>query len=321
MNDRIAILLPCFNEEAAIGQTIGEFHAALPNAVIYVFDNHSTDRTREVAEAQGATVFQEMHLGKGHVIRRMFADVEADIYVLADGDAAHDASAAPEMIERLREENLDMVVGARDFTKTGHRFGHLWGNQIFNKIVGMLFGKKFTDIFSGYRVLSRRLVKSFPALATGFEIEAELSIHVLELRLPATEISTCARPRLEGSYSKLKTVRHGLIILTRIVGLFMQIKPFVFFGVITAALFILGLISGYPAIAVFLETGLVPYLPRAVLAASLMILASLSLACGLILYHVSQARLESRHLHYLKMKNKILARQDPGAVSSWEMKK
>ena len=304
MAERVAVLLPCLNEAAAVGQTIAEFRTALPEADIYVFDNGSTDKTAEVAGKAGAIVRSEPQRGKGHVVRRMFADVEADVYVLVDGDATYDPSVAPAMIERLHREQLDMVVGARNNPKKDYRPGHFRGNRFFSSAVALLFGRRFNDVFSGYRVLSRRLVKSFPALARGFDVEVELSIHVLELRLPAEETSTSLRLRPKGSVSKLGTTHHGLIILARIAVLFMQVRPFIFFGSIATALFASGILSGYPVIAVFLETGQVPYLPRAVLAASLMILSSLSLICGLILHSTNQARLEMKRMHYLKAGNK-----------------
>ena len=255
MNKRIAILLPCLNEETTIEQTIVGFRIALPDAAIYVFDNNSTDGSVVRAQAAGATVIHELQRGKGHVVRRMFAEIEADIYVLADADDAFDASVAPAMIEQLCQNNLDMIVGTRKLDKTNTRRGHSWGNQFFNWVVSLLFGKYFTDIFSGYRVLSRRLVKSFPVSSTGFEIEAELSIHALELRIPTAEMKTLYKPRPKESSSKLKTFPDGMIILKEIAILFTQVKPFLTFSVFAIILFISGLVFGYPVIDVFLKTG------------------------------------------------------------------
>ena len=300
MTNHIAVLLPCLNEEATIGKTIAGFRTTLPEATIYVFDNDSVDKTVGIATAAGAIVFRVPQRGKGCVISRMFAEIEADIYVLADGDNQYDPATAPTMVERLCQEHLDMVVGARDCRKEIYRPGHFWGNRFFNKVVTLLFGRCFTDIFSGYRVLSRRLVKSFPAFSTGFEIEAELSIHALELRLPVAEVKTPYKRRPENSSSKLKTVRHGLMIFLNIIILFTKVKSFVCFSLIATTMFVFGLISGYPVIAIFVETGEVPYLPRAILAASFMILASLSLVCGLILHSVNQTRREIRRMHYLQ---------------------
>lgn len=300
MAERVAVLLPCLNEEDTVAQVVADFRASLPGAVIYVIDNGSTDRTAETAAAAGAVVFHVPERGKGNAVRRMFRAVEADTYVIADGDAEYAAAYAPEMIARLHKENLDMVVAARDAPKQDFRRGHYLGNRLFNRAVALLFGKRFTDVFSGYRVLSRRLVKSFPAFSKGFEIETELTIHVLELRLPAAEIKAPYKHRPTGSSSKLKSVRHGLMLWMKIVTLFAQVRPFTFFSVIASVLFAFGVAFGYPVIVVFLETSTVPYLPRAVLAASLMILASLSLVCGLILHHLSQVRRETRYMHYLQ---------------------
>ncbi len=300
MVERVAVLLPCLNEEDTVAQVVADFRASLPGAVIYVIDNGSTDRTAEAAAAAGAVVFHVPERGKGNAVRRMFRTVEADAYVIADGDTEYAAAYAPEMVARLQRENLDMVVAARDAPKQDFRRGHYLGNRLFNWAVALLFGKRFTDVFSGYRVLSRRLVKSFPAFSKGFEIETELTIHVLELRLPAAEIKAPYKHRPTGSSSKLKSVRHGLMIWMKIVTLFAQVRPFAFFSVIASILFASGVVFGYPVITVFLETSEVPYLPRAVLAASLMILASLSLVCGLILHHISQVRRETRYMYYLQ---------------------
>src|SRR2546430_2408878 len=234
---RIAVLLPCHNEEAAVAEVVGAFRAALPGAAIYVYDNNSTDRTIDIAQAAGAVVRQERHQGKGYVVRRMFADVDADIYVLADGDATYDAPSAPAMIARLIEEKLDMVVGARVHREeTAYRRGHQTGNRLLTGFVANIFGQSFSDMLSGYRVFSRRFVKSFPVLSGGFEIETELTIHALELELPVAEVNTPYYARLEGSASKLNTWRDGLRILFSIFQIYRSERPLPFFSAVGAAL-------------------------------------------------------------------------------------
>lgn len=296
----VAVLLPCYNEEAAIGQTIAAFRAVLPGAVIYVYDNNSSDGTVKVAAAAGAVVRSERMQGKGNVVRRMFADVEADVYVMADGDATYDASAAPAMVAQLLTDRLDMVVGARQSEiEAAYRRGHVWGNRLLTGILARLFGRSFSDILSGYRVFSRRFVKSFPVLSEGFEIETEISVHALELRMPVSEKITAYGARPEGSISKLSTYRDGWRILHTIITLFRVEKPILFFGVIGAAVALFALILAAPLILTYLHTGLVPRLPTAVLVMGLIILAFLNGFCGLILDTVVRGRREVRRLAYL----------------------
>lgn len=297
---RIAVLVPCYNEEASIDKVVKDFRAALPTATIFVFDNNSTDKTAAIARAAGAEVFQEKHRGKGFVVRRMFADVDADIYVLVDGDATYDAPSARLMIERLIEGQLDMVVGSRvDQDKAAYRAGHRTGNRVLSGFVAWVFGPTFNDMLSGYRVFSRRFVKSFPVLSGGFEIETELTVHALELGLPADEIETPYYARLEGSSSKLNTWRDGFRILLTIASLYRAERPLPFFtglGLI-AALVSIGL--AIPIVVTFLETGLVPRLPTAVLATGLMLLAFLCGGIGLVLDTVTRGRREMKLLAYL----------------------
>lgn len=297
---RIAVLVPCFNEEAAIDKVVKDFRAALPAAAIFVFDNNSTDRTAEVARAAGAKVFEEKHRGKGFVVRRMFADVDADIYVLVDGDATYDAPSARRMIERLIDGQLDMVVGSRaGQDKLAYRAGHRAGNRIFSGFVAWVFGPSFNDMLSGYRVFSRRFVKSFPVLSGGFEIETELTVHALQLGLPVDEIETPYYARPQGSSSKLNTWRDGFRILLTVANLYRAERPLPFFagfGLI-AALVSIGL--AIPIVVTFLETGLVPRLPTAVLATGLMLLAFLCAGIGLVLDTVTRGRREVKLLAYL----------------------
>ncbi len=300
---RVAILLPCYNEAAAIGQTIADFRAALPGATIYVYDNNSSDGTAEIARAAGAVVRTERMQGKGHVVRRMFADVEADIYVMADGDATYEAAAAPGLIALLREEQLDMVVGARKSeVEAAYRPGHRLGNKLLTGMLAWLFGRTFTDILSGYRVFSRRFVKSFPVLSEGFEIETEISVHALELRMPVAERITAYAARPEGSESKLNTYRDGWRILMMILTLFRVEKPLDFFGLIGGALAGLSIGLSIPLFLTYFETGLVPRFPTAILATGIMLLAFLNGFCGLILDTVVRGRREMRRLAYLAVK-------------------
>ncbi|PSJ37265.1 glycosyltransferase family 2 protein [Allosphingosinicella deserti] len=297
---RIAVLLPCYNEEAAIAQTVAGFRLALPDAAIYVYDNNSQDRTCEVARAAGAIVRTERMQGKGHVVRRMFADIEADIYVMADGDATYDASAAPELVRRLLDEQLDMVVGARrSAIEEAYRRGHRLGNRLFTGLLASLFGRTFTDIFSGYRVFSRRFVKSFPALSRGFETETEISVHALELAMPVGEIVTDYGARPEGSQSKLSTYRDGWRIMKTILHLFRIERPVLFYGGFGLFLALVGLVLGLPLAITYAQTGLVPRFPTAILITGLMIVAALSFAVGLILDTVVRGRRENRRLFYL----------------------
>lgn len=296
----IAVLLPCYNEEAAVAQTVAAFRAALPAARIYVYDNNSSDRTIEVARTAGAIVRVERIQGKGAVVRRMFADIDADIYVMADGDATYDASAAPALIARMLDERLDMVVGARVTQGSdAYRRGHQLGNLAMTGLLARLFGRSFTDIFSGYRVFSRRFVKSFPVLSAGFEIETEISVHALELKMPVGEIETAYVARPEGSVSKLSTYADGWRILRTIVTLYRIERPLLFFGVIAALLAAVAVILAVPLVLTYLHTHLVPRFPTAILVTGLGILAALNLFAGLILDTVVRGRREMRRLAYL----------------------
>ncbi|MEA3060400.1 MAG: hypothetical protein QOJ94_181 [Sphingomonadales bacterium] len=299
---RIAVLLPCFNEAAAVARTVAAFRAALPDAAIYVYDNNSTDRTAEAAAAAGAIVRAERMQGKGNVVRRMFADVEADIYVMADGDATYDAAAAPELVRRLLAERLDMVVGARKSEiEEAYRRGHRLGNRMFSGLLARLFGRSFTDIFSGYRVFSRRFVKSFPALSRGFETETEISVHALELAMPVAEVTTAYGARPEGSHSKLSTYRDGWRIARTILHLFRIERPVLFYGGFAALLALVALVLAAPLVVTFVETHKVPRFPTAILATGLMIVAFLSFGVGLILDTVVRGRREMRRLAYLAL--------------------
>jgi len=299
---RVAVLLPCYNEEAAIAQTVAGFRAALPEAALYVYDNNSADRTREVAAAAGAIVRSERMQGKGNVVRRMFADVEADVYVMADGDATYDAAAAPELVRRLVEEQLDMVVGARNSeVEQAYRRGHRLGNQLFTGLLASLFGRTFTDIFSGYRVFSRRFVKSFPALSRGFETETEISVHALELAMPVAEVVTAYGARPEGSHSKLSTYRDGFRIARTILHLFRIERPVLFYGGIAGILALIAVVLAEPLVVTFLRTHTVPRFPTAILVTGLMIVAFISFSVGLILDTVVRGRREVRRLAYLAL--------------------
>ncbi len=298
----IAVLLPCYNEEAAIAQTVAGFRAALPDATVYVYDNNSSDRTVEVARAAGAVVRSERMQGKGNVVRRMFADIDADIYVMADGDATYDAPSAPALVARMIDEQLDMVVGSRvTQVQEAYRAGHQLGNAVLTGMLTRLFGRSFTDILSGYRVFSRRFVKSFPVLTGGFEIETEISVHALELKMPVAEIATPYFARPEGSTSKLSTYRDGFRILRTIATLYRIERPMLFFGAIAGVLALAALLLSVPLVSTYIETGLVPRLPTAVLVTGLMILAALCGFTGLILDTVVRGRREVRRLSYLSL--------------------
>ena len=296
----IAVLVPCHNEALTVARVVQEFQRTLPNAVVFVYDNASTDDTFLRARAAGAVARRELLRGKGNVVRRMFADVEADVYVMVDGDGTYDTAAAPLLVARLWSEALDMVTGIRvETTSRAYRTGHRFGNRLLTGTVGHLFGRSFTDMLSGYRVMSRRFVKSFPALSTGFEIETELTVHALELRLPIAEVPTRYGDRPEGSASKLNTWHDGLRIFLTIGRLVREKKPLEFFSVIAAILCTVSLVLGFPIVTEFVETGLVPRLPTAVLATGFMLSALLTLACGIILQSVSRGRAEAKRLHYL----------------------
>ena len=300
---RTAVLVPCFNEEAAIGQVIGDFRAALPHATVYVYDNNSIDRTVEVARAAGAVVRRETHQGKGNVVRRMFADVDADVYVLVDGDATYDAKSAPAMIARLVEERLDMVVAARRHAdQAAYRPGHLTGNRMLTGFVATVFGQAFTDMLSGYRAFSRRFVKSFPVLSRGFEIETELTVHALELELAVGEIQAPYFARPEGSESKLSTWRDGVRILGTILKLYRSERPLAFFSSIGIALGAISIGLAIPVVVHFIEFGTVPRLPTAILSTGMMLAAFVSIAAGLILDTVTRGRREVKLLAYLEQR-------------------
>ena len=299
---RIAVLVPCYNEEAAVATVVANFRSALPAAEVYVYDNNSRDRTASVAREADAIVRSERRQGKGHVVRRMFADVEADIYVLVDGDATYDAPSAPRMIDKLLDEHLDMVVGLRiDQSQAAYRLGHRTGNRMLTGFLAWTFGRDFQDILSGYRVFSRRFVKSFPVLSDGFEIETELAVYALELSLPVAELETPYYARPEGSFSKLNTWRDGFRILGTMLKLYRSEKPLRFFGAIGILLAVVSVLLAIPIVITFIETGLVPRLPTAVLSMGLMIMAMLSVSSGLVLDTVTRGRREMKMLAYLSL--------------------
>jgi glycosyltransferase involved in cell wall biosynthesis len=304
-NQKVALIVPCFNEELAIIDVINGFKKAMPELSVYVFDNNSTDKTREVSENAGSLVITVSLRGKGNVVRRMFADVEADIYVMVDGDATYEASAVKKLVDKLLDDRLDMVVGFRKIEQEGsgaeYRRGHQFGNLLLTQSVINIFGGSFTDMLSGYRVFTRRYVKSFPAISHGFEIETELTVHALELRMPFGEVETKYGARQEGSVSKLSTYSDGWRILKTIVKLFISERPYAFFG-ITAIFFAAGaIILSAPVLIEYWHTGLVPRMPTALLSASLMLSALLSFVCGLILDNVTRGRHETKRLAYLSI--------------------
>jgi Glycosyl transferase family 2 len=297
---RVAVIIPCHNEAAAIARVVQEFRLSLPIAVIYVYDNASTDATAQIARDNGAVVRSEPLLGKGNVVRRMFADVDADIYVMVDGDGTYDATVAGALVERLVRDGLDIVNCARVQSVQGvYRPGHKFGNRVLTGLVSRVFGKRLGDMLSGYRVMSRRFVKSFPALSAGFEIETEITVHALDLRAPIAEMTAPYFERPHGSVSKLRTIGDGLRILRLIVHLVKEERPLQLFSAIFGALLIVSLALGVPVVIQFLDTGLVARLPTAVLAMGLMILAFLNLFCGLVLDTVTRGRREMKRLVYL----------------------
>lgn len=300
---QVALIVPCFNEAAAIRQVVEGFRTVMPELQIFVFDNNSTDDTATVAESAYATVIHVALPGKGNVVRRMFADVEADIYVMVDGDATYDALAVRTMVDKLIDEQLDMVVGCRaagpEVAAEAYRSGHQWGNRMLTGAVARIFGGKFQDMLSGYRVFSRRYVKSFPALAHGFETETELTIHALELRMPYGEVQTRYGARPEGSVSKLSTYRDGWRILKTILRLYVSERPLAFFGSFGFCIAMIALLLFVPVLNEFLATHTVPRLPTAVLSASMMIVALLAVVCGLVLDNVARGRQEMKRLAYL----------------------
>lgn len=302
---RIVGIVPCYNEEVAVGRVVSDLHAAVPEMDIYVYDNNSTDNTARVATEAGAIVRHEEHRGKGNVVRRAFADIDADVYLLIDGDNTYDAAAAPMMIQTLLQGNYDHVLGCRvpEADVEAYRPGHERGNRLFNVMVSLLFGSQVSDMLSGYRVFSRRFVKSFPALSREFEIETELTVHSMELRLPQTEVEVGFRDRPEGSFSKLSTFRDGTRIMTLILRLFALQKPGLVYGALSLLALILGIALGVPVIWEFFETGLVPRLPTAVLASSLVIMSLLSAVVGVILTGVLRGRQEAMRLAYLRYRS------------------
>lgn len=309
---RVALIVPCYNEEAAIRNVVRDFRVAMPEISAYVFDNNSQDRTSEIALAEGAHVVKVSLRGKGNVVRRMFADVEADVYVMVDGDGTYDAKSVHRLVDKLLDEKLDMVVGCREtdaaVASAAYRPGHQWGNWLLTESVRRIFGGNFSDMLSGYRAFTRRYAKSFPALAQGFETETELTVHALELRMPYGEITTPYGARAEGSQSKLSTYRDGWRILKTIGRLYVSERPFAFFGICAGILAISAIGLFIPVLLEYLRIGLVPRLPTAVLSASMMIAAFLSLACGLILDNVTRGRHEMKRLAYLAVPFGTVAR-------------
>ena len=299
----IAVLVPCYNEEQAIAKVVADFRAALPGATVYVYDNNSTDGTVAAARAAGAVVRRETHQGKGYVVRRMFNDVEADVYVLVDGDATYDAPSAPKMIAKLLDDRLDMVVATRvERDDKAYRRGHRAGNLLLTGFVAHIFGRAFTDILSGYRVFSRRFIKSFPVLSGGFEIETELTVHALELELPVDEFATPYYSRPSGSASKLSTWRDGFRILWTVLKLYRAERPLALFGSLGIALALMSIGLAIPILITYMQEGLVPRLPTAVLATGLMLVGFLSIACGLILDTVTRGRREAKLIAYLALR-------------------
>jgi glycosyltransferase involved in cell wall biosynthesis len=300
MNLRVAVIIPCYNEDAAIAQTVKDFRAALPMAAVYVYDNNSKDQTVLRATEAGAIVRSEPRQGKGNVVRRMFADVEADVYVLVDGDDTYDATVAPRLVEELIEGGYDIVTGRRiAIAKDAYRAGHVLGNKLLTGLTALMFNVHMHDMLSGYRIMSRRFVKSFPFTAEGFGIETELTVHAVRLLMPMIEVDTKYKERPEGSVSKLSTYRDGFKILFTIVSLVREERPFIFFGSLFALMALVSLLIGTPVVIEFLQTGYVTLLPRAVLAAAMMILAFLSLFSGLILDTVTRGRWELKRMSYL----------------------
>ena len=322
----IAVLLPCYNEETAIAQVVLDFRRALPGSRIYVYDNNSSDNTAQQAARAGATVVPSRRQGKGNVVRQMFADIDADIYIMADGDGTYDVSAAPKLIQTLIDERADMVVGTRnDVTIDAGRKGHAFGNNLFNKVYQTIFGNDFTDIFSGYRVFTRRFAKSFPAMSPGFEIETEMSVHASSLRLPVIEVGTHYGVRGEGSESKLSTFRDGFKILRMIATLMKETRPFLFFSYIALGLVGLSMFSAAPVLIEYFQTGLVERMPTWVLSMTMLLGSMMVFMAGVILDSVARGRNEQKRIHYLSIapsrgeqhnSNTLRLRERRGSVKS-----
>jgi glycosyltransferase involved in cell wall biosynthesis len=298
---RIAVLIPCYNEAGAVGRVVRDFREHLPLAEIYVYDNDSSDDTAAEARAAGALVRREMLRGKGNVVRRMFSEIEADCYLMVDGDDTYDAASATLLVRRLLEDGLDMVVGCREPVdgQESYRPGHVFGNRMLTGLAKYFFGRGFTDMLSGYRAFSRRFVKSFPVLGSGFEIETEITVHALSMSMPAAEVRTPYRERAEGTSSKLNTYRDGIRILNTMLRLFKDHRPMYYFGLAALILVLVAVVLFIPVAVDYVRTGLVPRLPTAVLCTGLTISALLSLTCGFILDSVSRERLETKRLAYL----------------------
>jgi glycosyltransferase involved in cell wall biosynthesis len=298
----VAVLVPCYNEEITIGKVVADFRAALPDATIYVYDNNSRDNTIDVAQRAGAVVRKELRQGKGNVVRRMFADIEADVYVLVDGDDTYDASASEMLVKRLVEERLDFINAMRVSTaKDAFRAGHRFGNRLLTGLVRQIFGRQFNDMLSGYKILSRRFVKSFPAMSSGFETETELAVHALELRMPSIEVATVYKERPPGSVSKLRTYSDGAQIMLLIARLVKDERPLHFFGLSGMSLIVVAILLSIPLLVTYLETGLVPRFPTAILSAALVIVGVLSTFAGLILDMTTKTRREMKRLIYLSL--------------------
>jgi glycosyltransferase involved in cell wall biosynthesis len=298
----VAVLVPCYNEEITIGKVVADFRAALPDATIYVYDNNSGDNTIDVAQRAGAVVRKELRQGKGNVVRRMFADIEADVYVLVDGDDTYDASASEMLVKRLVEERLDFINAMRVSTaKDAFRAGHRFGNRLLTGLVRQIFGRQFNDMLSGYKILSRRFVKSFPAMSSGFETETELAVHALELRMPSIEVATVYKERPPGSVSKLRTYSDGAQIMLLIARLVKDERPLHFFGLSGMSLIVVAILLSIPLLVTYLETGLVPRFPTAILSAALVIVGVLSTFAGLILDMTTKTRREMKRLIYLSL--------------------
>ncbi|MGH8122442.1 MAG: glycosyltransferase [Rudaea sp.] len=303
---RVVVLIPCHNEAPAIAKVVADFRAALPAATVYVFDNNSTDATIEVASRAGACVRRVSLQGKGNVLRRMFADIDADVYVLVDGDDTYDAASAPNLVELLTSESLDMVVGVRTSTAAAaYRRGHAYGNRLLTGFLSWLFGRNCTDILSGYRAFSRRFVKSFPVFSSGFEIETELTVHALEMSMPVGEVVTPYKERAQGSASKLRTYSDGLRILLTMLRLFSSERPLAFYGGISVVLAAVSVVLAVPVVNTYLETGLVPRFPTAILSTGLMLMSALSFFAGLILATVTKGRRELKALFYLQQRARV----------------